>query len=244
MNDPFQTRPELRYGYPVCDQLLLNRHFTVGYSWYFRQAKWTLEIVDPLAPLMADSVKRENKFRPDLRIPKCFRAGLGNYTGSGFDRGHLVSSANQDQLRMQNSETFLLSNMSPQLPGFNRGIWKYFEEAIRTLNEDTDTLEVYVLTAPVFDFGQSIKTIEPDDYEFGTDVPIPHSFAKSVLVIKKSGSFRVYSFLIPHEESDGDFSHYHVTTRTLEKVIGGRLWDRVVDREFEEKKDRAGTLWL
>lgn len=45
MNDPFLMQRELRYGYPVCDELLTGRYFTIGYSYYFRQAKWTLEIV-------------------------------------------------------------------------------------------------------------------------------------------------------------------------------------------------------
>jgi len=36
MNDPFQMQRELRYGAPVCDQILTGRHYTVCYSWYFR----------------------------------------------------------------------------------------------------------------------------------------------------------------------------------------------------------------
>ena len=40
MNDPFQIQRELRYGAPVCDQILTGRYFTIGYSWHFRQAKW------------------------------------------------------------------------------------------------------------------------------------------------------------------------------------------------------------
>ena len=43
MNDPFQIQRELRYGAPVYDEILTGRFFTIGYSWYFRQAKWVLE---------------------------------------------------------------------------------------------------------------------------------------------------------------------------------------------------------
>ena len=38
-------KPEARYGLPEADQILFNRHYTVGFSYYFRQAKWALEIV-------------------------------------------------------------------------------------------------------------------------------------------------------------------------------------------------------
>lgn len=122
MSDPFQIQPELRYGAPVCDEILTGRYFTIGYSWYFRQAKWTLEIINRNDFILQDA-ERLNNFRADTRLPKRFRAGLNAYKGSGYDRGHLVASANQDIQEIQNSETFLLSNMSPQKPHFNRRMW-------------------------------------------------------------------------------------------------------------------------
>jgi len=127
MNDPFQMQRELRYGAPVCDQILTGRHFTIGYSWYFRQAKWVLEIINPLERLLGlefEDGDRLDNFRADQRIPWRFRASLGAYKNSGFDRGHLSPSANLRETRLQNSETFLLSNMSPQRPEFNRQIWR------------------------------------------------------------------------------------------------------------------------
>lgn len=151
MSDPFQIQRELRYGAPVCDEILTGRYFTIGYSWYFRQPKWVLEIINPNSRFEWE-VERKNNFRADIRIPRRFRAGLKAYVGSGFDRGHLVASANQDELEIQNSETFLLSNMSPQKPEFNRHIWRNLELAIRKLNEKKSILETFVLTAPVFYF--------------------------------------------------------------------------------------------
>ena len=138
MDETFQIQRELRYGAPVCDQVLVGRHFTIGYSWYFRQAKWVLEIIKPNESLLdieyANGNRMEN-FRPDQRIPKRFRASLEAYKGSGFDRGHLAASANLNETDIQNSETFLLSNMSPQLPEFNQKIWRDLEIAVRELNE-------------------------------------------------------------------------------------------------------------
>ena len=122
------TRREARYGMPEADQVIFNRHYITGYSYYFRQAKWTLEIVDPD---VTAEVERTDNFRSDYRVPEMFRADLPDYKGSGYDRGHLVASANQREVELQNSETFLLSNMSPQVPGFNRGVWKHLEEETR-----------------------------------------------------------------------------------------------------------------
>ena len=68
MNDPFQMQRELRYGAPVCDQILTGRHFSIGYSWYFRQAKWTLEIINRDRELVEDldAVERLIRFANTL----------------------------------------------------------------------------------------------------------------------------------------------------------------------------------
>jgi len=91
MLDILSMRPEIRYGCPAADQILFNRFYVVGYSYYFRQAKWALEIVDPDKKDL-EEVERLNNFRPDFRIPKNFRADLSDYRRSGYDRGNGVRS--------------------------------------------------------------------------------------------------------------------------------------------------------
>ncbi|MCP4370581.1 MAG: hypothetical protein GY797_21080 [Deltaproteobacteria bacterium] len=109
MLDLPSLRRETRYGMPAADQVLFNRHYVIGYSYYFRQAKWALEIIDP----DKTDVVRPDSFRSDYRVPEMFRADKADYASSGYDRGHLVACANQRETKIQNSETFLLSNMSP-----------------------------------------------------------------------------------------------------------------------------------
>jgi len=245
INDPFQMQRELRYGAPVCDQILTGRHFSIGYSWYFRQAKWTLEIINRERELVNDlsGVVRNNAFRADTRIPKRFRAGLKAYVGSGFDRGHLVASANQDLENIQNSETFLLSNMSPQRETFNRGIWKRLEEAIRTLDARDSIYETYVLTCPVFYFGEKVERIGKNQADFGISVPVPHAFIKSVLTENKRGKFRLWTFEMPNKRLTGDLGDYLVNTYDAEQIVGGRFWDRIAGADLHEKKRRVPRMW-
>lgn len=243
MNDPFQMQPELRYGAPKCDEILTNRFFTIGYSWYFRQAKWTLEIINRNAHLLTE-VERRDHFRADTRIPERFRAGLNAYRGSGHDRGHLVASANQDIQEIQNSETFLLSNMSPQLPGFNRRIWQQLEKAVRDLNARDEILEVYVLNCPVFYFGEVVATIGDDDDEYGIDVPVPHAFVKSVLAEDIKGRLRLWTFEMKNvEDLDGDLGDYLVVTYDAEQKVGGRFWDRISGGDMHEQKKSPIPMW-
>lgn len=242
MNDPFQMQPELRYGAPLCDQILTGRHFTIGYSYYFRQAKWTLEIINRNQHLLTETERMDN-FRADTRMPGRFRAGLGAYRSSGFDRGHLVASANQDIQEIQNSETFLLSNMSPQVPAFNRNVWRRLESAIRDLNSGEDILETYVLTAPVFYFGIAVETIGDKHDEYGIDVPIPHAFVKSVLAEDRRGRLSLWTFEMKNQHLEGDLADYLACTYDVEQIVGGRFWDRVSGGDLHDQKKTPRPMW-
>lgn len=242
MSDPFQIQPELRYGAPVCDEILTGRYFTIGYSWYFRQAKWTLEIINRNDYIL-NEVERKDHFRADTRIPKRFRAGLGAYKGSGFDRGHLVASANQDIQEIQNSETFLLSNMSPQKGDFNRQIWSELEGEIRKLNDRKSILETYVLTAPVFYFGEVVETIGNPNEKYGIDVPVPHAFIKSVLTENKRGKHKLWTFEMKNEKLEGNIEDYLVSTYDAEQLVGGRFWDRISGGDLHEMKKKPIKIW-
>jgi endonuclease G len=245
-DDPFQMQRELRYGAPVADTLLVGRYFTIGYSWYFRQAKWTLEIVDPLLPLLPDAEDRArlDNFRADPRVPLRFRAGLDAYKGSGFDRGHLAASAHHDQLDIQNSETFLLSNMSPMVPAFNRGIWSRLESAIRTLNAREDVLETYVLTAPVFYFGEPVATIGKEPMgEYGIYIPVPHAFVKSVLTEDRRGRLKLWTFEMKNRANTGPLAQYLVATDHAEQLVGAQFWDRVSGTDIDSRKKRPNSMW-
>lgn len=242
MSNSLFLQPELRYGFPVCDEVFTGRYFSIGYSWYFRQAKWTLEIVNRNDYLLSE-VQRSNNFRADIRVPRRFRAGLNVFRGSGYDRGHLVASANNNILDIQNSETFLLSNMSPQVPGFNRNIWRKLEEAVRVLNDGDDILETYVLTCPVFYFDKPIVTIGDDDDEYGIDIPVPHGFVKSVLAEDKRGRLLLWTFQMDNAALSGDLHEYLVVTYDAEQVVGGRFWDRISGGDLHEQKKNPIPMW-
>ncbi len=210
MSNDSVAKPELRYGCPAADQILPNRFYTVGYSYYFRQAKWALEIVDPDKKDI-DEVERLDNFRPDYRIPKRFRADLSDYRSSGYDRGHLVASANQDDEHIQNSETFLLSNMSPQAPRFNRSKWKQLEAAVRKLDQNKKILETYVISGPIFDFYESIKMIGENDRN-GTKVPVPSHFFKCILTEDIKGKLKMWAFEMKNAALPKKIEFFRVTT--------------------------------
>lgn len=231
-------RRETIYGMPAADHILFNRNYILGYSYYFRQAKWALEIIDPDDPI----INRADNFRPDLRIPEMFRADLVDYVKSGYDRGHLVASANHKESELQNSETFLLSNMSPQKPQFNRGIWKDLEEAVRDLNTKSDIMETFVVSGPIFYFDKPFECIGASDSN-GVSIPIPHAYFKSILTENNRGYLHMWSFLMPNEDTDNPLDTFRVPTRTIEKLAGIKLWERLVGSKTKREESRVRKMW-
>ncbi|GKT12705.1 MAG: endonuclease G, mitochondrial [Thiomicrorhabdus sp.] len=240
LNQLFQ-KTEMRYGCPAADQILINRYYSVGYSYYFRQAKWALEIIDPNKNTL-DDVARLDNFRPDLRVPKRFRADLSDYTGSGYDRGHLVASANLDDQYIQNSETFLLSNMSPQTPSFNRQKWRQLEAAVRKLDANPKVLETYVITGPIFDFTQPIEMIGKNDRN-GVSIPVPSHFFKCVLTEGMNGRLKMWAFEMANSSLTGEIEDYQVSTSYIEKRVGILLWDNLTGGKIDKEKGKVRTMW-
>lgn len=237
MNLP-NLRRETRYGMPAADQIMFNRHYVLGYSYYFRQAKWALEIVDP------DNLglDRSDNFRSDYRIPEMFRADLVDYAGSGYDRGHLIASANQRETELQNSETFLLSNMSPQRPQFNRNIWRKLEDKVRNLDAKSRILETYVICGPIFYFDQPVESIGADDPNEVT-IPVPNAYFKSVLTENNKGALCMWSFVLPNEESNQSLDTFLVPTTLVEKLAGIKLWERLTGKKIDREKSRVRRMW-
>ena len=90
------------------------------------------------------SAPRQDDFRNDTTLPPNFHQVQGtDYSGSGFDRGHMCPSADRTSTIADNSATFLMTNMVPQAPDNNQGPWAAFENYLRTFLPGN---EIYILS--------------------------------------------------------------------------------------------------
>lgn len=239
----------MRYGIPAADQIVFNRQYSIGYSYYFRQAKWALEVVDKENTEVLseeETVKRLDTFRSDYRIPEMFRADKVDYENSGYDRGHLVCSADKRKNVLENSETFLLSNMSPQTPTLNRQKWRILEELIREYDQQTDIFETLVICGPIFYFDQEVKVIGTNDSNDVT-IPIPHAFYKSILSEDSKGNLGIWSFILPNQEEKitSSLKEFLVPTALVEEYSGLFLWDDLKGTKMDEEKSKVKKAnWL
>jgi len=235
-------RSESRYGIPTADMFLFNRLYIVGYSYLFRQPRWAMQVIDDETMMQTDGdFDRLDNFREDMRIPEKFRSTLDDYRGSGFDRGHLINSADRKGSRIINSETFLLSNMSPQKPGFNRAIWLELEDAVRKLAKNKGIAEVYTICGPLFKIGDRIEVIGKNN------VVVPDAYFKSVLAEKikpkSTNQLAMWSFEIPNKKTNMSLREFLVPTDHIEYRAGLQIWDKLRGEKSDRLKTRKGRMW-
>ncbi|MDR6195322.1 endonuclease G [Siphonobacter sp. BAB-5404] len=125
--------PSLTTGNASADgseYLLVKPQYVLSYQprkGIARWVGWHLQTSD------LGSADRQDDFRPDEDLPRNFTMiKPTDYTNSGFDRGHLCPSGDRTATASDNSSTFVMSNMIPQAPSLNRGIWSDLEDYCRT----------------------------------------------------------------------------------------------------------------
>jgi endonuclease G len=85
-----------------------------------------------------------DNFHPDDALPATwYKVRPNDYTGSGYDRGHIIApSADRTRNEADNSATFLMSNRMAQVPEINKGVWGDLEEYCRGLVEQGKELYI------------------------------------------------------------------------------------------------------
>ena len=88
---------------------------------------------------------RSSTFTGDGGLPSgCYRVVNGDYTGSGYDRGHMVRSEERTWSTDDNRATFVMTNILPQRHDLNGGPWLRFEAYLQDLAQSQNK-EVYVI---------------------------------------------------------------------------------------------------
>ncbi|TAD85598.1 MAG: DNA/RNA non-specific endonuclease [Bacteroidetes bacterium] len=209
--------PNLKQG----DALVWHRAMALGYAEAYEQARWVAHVILP--DVVGGAVSRTNNFRPDTVVSTGSAVeadyflkhrtadGSYQYDGFGYDRGHLAPSADFRWSAKALSESYLYSNMSPQLDGFNRGIWADLEDKIRAYVYLHPGSTLYVVTGPLLD--PQLPKIERGVNK----VAIPKLFWKVVLDLEAKKSL---GFVIPNAESSMPLETYSVSVDSVEQLTG------------------------
>ncbi len=172
------------------------------------------------------SVNRQDDFRYDPDIPAGWNVVYHyDYSGSGYDRGHMCPSGDRTLTIADNSATFLMTNMIPQAPDNNQGPWAELENYTRSLASQGKDL--FVISGG---FGAR-GTIA------GGKVTVPDRTWKIVVVLDAPGlgingvtaATRVIAVDMPNEQGIRyhDWKMYRVSVDDLEAMTGYDFLSRV-----------------
>ncbi len=225
----WECNGHVAFGLPGTeDQLLCREGYAVGYDYDRKVPSWVAY------HLTQESVgkkhKRSNRFKEDEEIPESYRSTLSDYKRSGYDRGHMAPAATVDFSAASMQESFLLSNMAPQLPGLNRQGWRYLEESVRDWTEVRGDL--YVVTGLLF---------EGAEITIGNRLAVPSSFYKVIFDPAHSDGI---AFIVPHRNvSKTELSNFIVSIDNVEARSGLDFNSLLPDAIEADIEDDIELMW-
>ena len=211
------------------DDIIKHTGFTLCYNEQHEQASW---VAYELTDIKANGQEaRTNKFVIDPLV-STGTADNRDYGGSGYDRGHLAPAADMAWSETTMQESFYFSNMSPQTPSFNRGIWKKLEEQVREWAIENKI--IYVTTGPVL--SDHLPQIGPNK------VSVPQFYYKVLLDFDKPEQ-KAIGFILPNEASSGELSTFAVSIDSVEAITGINFFhhlpddiEQLLESRFDAKK--------
>lgn len=215
-------RPQASLGYSI-----QHSYYTLSYSSAHRQAEFATYYLSP-ASIQGDQ-DRTDDFRIDPKV-KFNPVKSTDYQGSGYDRGHLCPAADMALNLTAMSETFFMSNMSPMVPAFNRGIWSKLEDWVRDAALQEGGL--FVVTGPVL--SKSCGSIKQS-------ITVPCSYYK--IVFKGGSNPKMLGFLLSNAGASGSVQQFVVTVDALEQQTGIDFFPQLDDdleRILESKVNLSG----
>ncbi len=183
-------------------------------------------------------------FQEDPLIPEEYRTTLADHQRNGHDRGHIVASADRLNSMEANGQTFYLSNMHPQLSGFNqRGIWANLENRIRN-NYDKDSFRdtLYIVKGGTIDADFHYATGS------GRELVVPDYFYMALLCKNSNPGqwgYKAIAFWMPHKANNSDdFKAYAISIDELERKTGIDFFCNLPDNiEATVESNMALNTW-
>jgi len=213
------------------DIVIHHNGFSLLYSEKYEQAAWVAYLLTKKE--VYGKIPRSNNFREDPGILSG-SAKLEDYKGSGYDRGHLAPAGDLKWSKISMKDSFYLSNMSPQAPGFNRDLWRRLEEWVRT--QTVNNKELIVVTGPVLIDGP-FKKIGIDE------VAVPKRYFKVLLDFEEPG-IKAIGFIMENRASKKPVTDFAVSVDTVEETTGIDFFYLLPDALEDRLESQNGIkLW-
>ena len=246
INAPFAADNPLLLGNPSnatpdianeTNYLMFKPQYSLSYNRSKATANWVAWRLDSS---WIGSADRQDDFRPDPALPAgWYQVTTSDYTGSGYDRGHLTPSGDRTRSIEDNSATFLMTNIMPQLPANNQGPWEEFESYCRTLAQAGQ--EIYIVAGP----SGNIGTIG------GGRIVVPQVTWKVALVLPNGSNdlqrigkaTRTIAIIVPNQPPlniNAPWRDFRVSVNAVENLTGFNFFSeipKITQELIEQRRD-------
>ena len=216
-----------------CDQVIEREGYALGYVEAWEQPAWVAYRLTK-DEVMTRKANRSDAFIEDPEV----RTGSAisfDYQGSGYDRGHLAPAGDMHWSAKTMLESFYMSNMSPQEPSFNRGIWSKLEKAVRRFAYSEGS--VVVVTGPIVT-ADDTKTIGHNK------VRVPGFYYK--VVYDETPPEKMIAFILPNKGSNKPVESFVVTVDDVEEATGLDFFSALpedVQNRLEARSNPSDWTW-
>lgn len=226
VNAPLPNEDPLLFGNPsgatpdIANEnnyLMHKPQYSLSYNRSKATANWVAWRLDTT---WIGTTDRQDDFRPDSALPVgWYQVTDADYSGSGYDRGHMCPSGDRTNSIPNNSATFLMTNMVPQIAANNQGPWEELESYCRTLAQQGN--EIYIMSGPTGNIGTVAQG----------RVVVPAVTWKVVLVIpngsndlsRVSKGTRAFGIVVPNQpplDINAPWRNFRVTVNQVELLTG------------------------
>lgn len=199
------------------DTVIIHTGFSLLYNEKYEQAKWVAYELTKVETYKV--AERTNRFIIDLKV-STHTANNKDYKSSGYDKGHLAPAGDMSWSAQSMYESFYFSNISPQVPAFNRGIWKKLEELVRLWAIENEA--IYIITGPII--GNNPSTIGANK------VAVPDYYFKVILDYTYP-SIKGIGFILPNAGSQEKLQYFALSIDEVEKITGIDFFPLIPDEQ-------------
>jgi len=222
-----QGNPNTVLGYPDSAGFIIDRpQYVISYCGELNSARWASWYVDKNS---YGSVKRfKGNFITDTTLPTYYTIiKHSDYTHSGYDRGHLVKSEDRTKTKEDNRATFFLTNVIPQEPNLNRGIWLKLEDYCKNLAQKQNK-QLFIVAGGLY---------SNNPQKINNKIAIPDSCWKIILILDSGKTIndidtntQIIAVMMPNDSTSKNFEYWKCflkTTRQIEKSTHFNFFPKV-----------------
>ena len=204
------------------EQIIEHTGYTVSYNPKRHIPNWVAYCLEK--DEVTDTHSRSDKFMPDPLV-KGNPVVTRDYSGSGYDRGHMAPAGDMRWSEQAMQESFYMTNICPQNHNNNAGDWKDLEELVRDLAVRYGN--IYICCGPVV-------TDETTTIGQQRKIVVPQAFFKVLLRQKKDGTWTAIGFVMPNQAGNRPLMTYMLSVDEAEAMTGIDFYPTLPD-DIEDK---------